>query len=46
MKNKYTFAKFVTELIALAVWSDQLGGNADTFMAISFSDTLGFSVKV
>ena len=41
VKNSYLFDKFVIELVrTVAVKSDQLGGNANTFMTIFSADAV------
>ena len=41
VKNSYLFDKFVIELVrTVTVKSDQLGGNANTFMTIFSADTV------
>ena len=42
----YTFDKFFRTGSTIAVKSDQLGGNADTFMSIFSADPFGFAVAI
>ena len=42
VKNRYVFAEFIIELVALAVKNGWAGGDKNIFMSIFFADDLGF----
>ena len=40
--NRYTFAKFIIELVALIVKRGSIGGDKNIFMSMFFAGGLGF----
>ena len=46
IKNRYTFAEFIIELVELAVNSACVSGDRNVFMSIFFADDLGFGAAL
>ena len=46
VKNRYTFAKFIIELVELAVKSRLVSADRDTFMEKCWADDLVFAVAL
>ena len=45
-KNRYIFAEFIIELVALAVKSGWVGGDKNIFMSIFFAGGLSFGAAL